>query len=146
MLGELTALALAVLVAADVVDTVIKPTHEYEMNEVRLAAWLRACHLSRSPPDSHFLSPSPPADKQVVKLGFITVLRTGLAYFLAKEIKEQEEVHQTREIIRTKSSLGLSLDRHNSGGLGHLSSHNSGVGLAKPSPPNTPGGPGKKEN
>jgi uncharacterized membrane protein len=63
MLGELTALALAVLVAADVVDTVIKPTHEYEMNEVRLAALLRACHLSRSPTDSLSLSPPPPTHR-----------------------------------------------------------------------------------
>ena len=75
MLGELTALALAILVAADVVDTVIKPTHAFDLDVV-------------------------------IKMGFITVLRTGLAYFLAKEIKEQEEVHKT--IVRSKSSLGFS--------------------------------------
>ena len=59
MLGEQTALALALLVAADVLDTVIKPSHAYEMNDV-------------------------------IKMGFLTVLRTGLAYFLAREIKELE--------------------------------------------------------
>ena len=37
MLGELTALALAVLVAADVVDTVIKPTHAYGNFSLRLS-------------------------------------------------------------------------------------------------------------
>lgn len=73
MLGELTALALGVLVAADVLETVIKPTHAYDMHSV-------------------------------LKMGFITVLRTGLAYFLAKEIKEQEEVL----IVRSKSTLGIS--------------------------------------
>mmetsp|Transcript_25658 Transcript_25658/g.35286 ORF Transcript_25658/g.35286 Transcript_25658/m.35286 type:complete len:363 (-) Transcript_25658:839-1927(-) len=62
MLGEQTALALALLVAADVLDTVIKPSHAYEMNDV-------------------------------IKMGFLTVLRTGLAYFLAREIKELETVH-----------------------------------------------------
>lgn len=62
MLGEQTALALALLVAADVLDTVIKPSHAYEMNDV-------------------------------IKMGFLTVLRTGLAYFLAREIKELEIGH-----------------------------------------------------
>ena len=74
MLGELTALALALLVAADVVDTVIKPSHAYEMSVV-------------------------------IKMGFITVLRTGLAYFLAHEIAEQENVL----IVRSKSTLGLDM-------------------------------------
>jgi len=67
MLGEQTALALALLVAADVLDTVIKPSHAYEMNDV-------------------------------IKMGFLTVLRTGLAYFLAREIKELETVHTTPKI------------------------------------------------
>ena len=62
MLSEQTALALALLVAADVLDTVIKPSHAYEMNDV-------------------------------IKMGFLTVLRTGVAYFLAREIKELEIVH-----------------------------------------------------
>jgi uncharacterized membrane protein len=56
-LGEQTALALAVLVAADVLDTVLKPAHAYELADV-------------------------------IKMGFVTMLRTGLAYFLALEIKE----------------------------------------------------------
>ena len=30
----------------------------------------------------------------VIKMGFVTVLRTGVAYFLAREIKELEEIHQ----------------------------------------------------
>lgn len=68
-LGELSALGLSMLVAADVVETVLKPTHAYEMNVV-------------------------------IKMGFITVLRTGLAYFLARELKEQEEV-----LVRSKSTL-----------------------------------------
>eukprot|EP01036_Dinobryon_divergens_P035712 gene35712-46328_t len=59
MLGEQTALALALLVAADVLDTVMKPSHAFEMNDV-------------------------------IKMGFLTVLRTGVAYFLAREIKELE--------------------------------------------------------
>lgn len=103
MLGELTALALAVLVAADVVDTVIKPTHAYEMNVV-------------------------------IKMGFITVLRTGLAYFLAREIKEQEEVHHN--IVRSKSVMGLermgALNTSGSFGGVYGTAH---TGSGKPSPP-----------
>jgi len=111
MLGELTALALAVLVAADVVETVIKPTHAYEMNVV-------------------------------IKMGFITVLRTGLAYFLAKEIKEQEEVHIN--LTRSKSSLGLdrqgvSREPSSFGGFG-MGLANVASSSGRPSPPGTPGG------
>ena len=62
MLGEQTALALALLVAADVLDTVMKPSHAFEINDV-------------------------------IKMGFLTVLRTGVAYFLAREIK-MVDVHQ----------------------------------------------------
>eukprot|EP01031_Cornospumella_fuschlensis_P043988 gene43988-53777_t len=61
MLGEQIALALALLVASDILDTVLKPSHAYEVLDV-------------------------------VKMGFVTILRTGLAYFLAREIKELEEV------------------------------------------------------
>lgn len=60
ILGEQIALALALLVASDILDTVLKPSHAYELLDV-------------------------------VKMGFVTILRTGLAYFLAKEIKELEE-------------------------------------------------------
>lgn len=83
-LGELTALALAILVAADVVDTCLQPTHAFDM-------------------------------AVVAKMGFITVLRTGLAYFLAKELKEQEEVL----IVRSKSTLGQDVII---AGLSHLHS------------------------
>jgi len=96
-----------VLVAADVVDTVIKPTHAYEMNVV-------------------------------IKMGFITVLRTGLAYFLAREIKEQEEVHHN--IVRSKSVMGLermgalntSMSMSGSFGGVYGTAH---TGSGKPSPP-----------
>ncbi len=63
MMGEQIALALGLLVASDILDTVIKPSHAYELLDV-------------------------------VKMGFVTVLRTGLAYFLAREIKDLEEDHQ----------------------------------------------------
>lgn len=66
MLGEQTALALAVLVAADVVDTVIKPSHAYDI-------------------------------PHVIKMGFVTILRTGLAYFLAHEMRELEDSHNAKE-------------------------------------------------
>lgn len=103
MLGELTALALAVLVAADVVDTVIKPTHAYEMNVV-------------------------------IKMGFITVLRTGLAYFLAREIKEQEEVHHN--IVRSKSVMGLErMGAMNTSGTFGGAYGRCDSGSGKPSPP-----------
>ena len=64
MLCEHTALALCILVAADVLDTVIKPVHAYLLADV-------------------------------VKMGFVTILRTGIAYFLARELKELEEDHST---------------------------------------------------
>jgi hypothetical protein len=63
VMGEQIALALALLVASDILDTVIKPSHAYELQDV-------------------------------VKMGFVTVLRTGLAYFLAREIKELEVDHE----------------------------------------------------
>lgn len=63
ILGEQIALALALLVASDILDTVLKPSHAYEVLDV-------------------------------VKMGFVTILRTGLAYFLAREIKELEEEHK----------------------------------------------------
>jgi uncharacterized membrane protein len=59
MLGEWTALALSLLVATDVLDTVLRPSHAFEMNDV-------------------------------LKMCLFTVIRTGVAYFLAKEIKELE--------------------------------------------------------
>lgn len=59
MLGEWTALALSLLVATDVLDTVLRPSHAFEMNDV-------------------------------LKMGLFTVIRTGVAYFLAKEIKDLE--------------------------------------------------------
>jgi hypothetical protein len=60
MLGEYTALALGLLVAADILDTVMQPAHSFEI-------------------------------AQVFKMGFVAALRTALAYFLGKEIKELEE-------------------------------------------------------
>jgi hypothetical protein len=58
--GEQTALALGLLVAADVLDTVMQPAHAFET-------------------------------ANVLKMGALAGLRTALAYFLGKEIKELEE-------------------------------------------------------
>lgn len=80
MLGEQTALALSVLVAADVLDTVIKPSHAYEMTDV-------------------------------IKMGFVTVLRTGVAYFLAREIKELEETHMEQTLTDGESLERLIAER-----------------------------------
>lgn len=98
ILGEQIALALALLVASDILDTVLKPSHAYDLLDV-------------------------------VKMGFVTVLRTGLAYFLAKEIKELEEGssgfrvcggernHQLGEIIHeTKTSSRRTSDSESEGG------------------------------
>lgn len=63
MMGEQIALALGLLVASDIIDTILRPTHAYELVDV-------------------------------MKMGFLTVLRTGLAYFLSREIKELEEDHE----------------------------------------------------
>lgn len=63
IMGEQISLALGLLVASDILDTVIKPSHAYELLDV-------------------------------VKMGFVTVLRTGLAYFLSHEIKDLEEDHR----------------------------------------------------
>lgn len=65
ILGEQIALALGLLVASDILDTVLKPSHAYELLDV-------------------------------IKMGFVTVLRTGLAYFLALEIKELEVEHHSK--------------------------------------------------
>lgn len=59
-------MALAILVASDILETVLKPLHAYDILDV-------------------------------VKMGFVTVLRTVLAYFLAKEIKELEESKTSRD-------------------------------------------------
>jgi len=60
MLGEHTSLALGILVAADVLDTVIKPAHSYGLEDM-------------------------------TKMFFLMTLRTTLAYFLGREMKELEE-------------------------------------------------------
>jgi uncharacterized membrane protein len=74
ILGELIAIALALLVATDIIDTVLKPSHAYDLLDV-------------------------------VKMGFVTVLRTGLAYFLAMEMKEIEEnKHTTKGRSRRRSN------------------------------------------
>ena len=54
------ALALMVMVAADVLETMVKPASKLDLT----------C---------------------IYKLGLIAVIRTGLAYFLGKEMKEIEE-------------------------------------------------------
>ena len=59
-LGSIITLALSILVASDVLDTLIKPVHKYTM-------------------------------ENLYKLLIVAVLRTGLAYFLGKEVKEVEE-------------------------------------------------------
>jgi hypothetical protein len=79
MLGEQIALALGLLVASDLLDTVLKPAHSFELMDV-------------------------------TKMGIIAVLRTGLAYFLAKEIKELEEEHKAHE----QHSHGHHDDHHHS--------------------------------
>jgi hypothetical protein len=57
----------------DIIDTVLKPSHAYDLLDV-------------------------------VKMGFVTVLRTGLAYFLAMEMKEIEEnKHTTNARSRRRS-------------------------------------------
>jgi hypothetical protein len=70
----------------------------------------------------------------VIKMGFITVLRTGLAYFLAKEIKEQEEVHNN--IVRSRSVMGLerfaSMSASGGGGGGSSSGKASPSGRLSP--------------
>ena len=41
----------------------------------------------------------------VIKMGFVTILRTGLAYFLAHEIKDLEETHEIKR--RRESEFDL---------------------------------------
>eukprot|EP00965_Chrysotila_dentata_P216674 6189513-Pleurochrysis_carterae.AAC.1 len=53
-------LSLTILVASDVIDTLIKPTHEYTL-------------------------------EALYKLAIVATIRTGLSYFLARELKEVEE-------------------------------------------------------
>ena len=82
MLCEHIALALCILVAADVLDTVIKPVHAYLLEDV-------------------------------TKMGFVTILRTGIAYFLAREVKELEWDHaphspKNANKRNTRGSSGLS--------------------------------------
>ncbi len=93
MLCEHTALALCVLVAADVLDTVIKPVHAYLLADV-------------------------------VKMGFVTILRTGIAYFLARELKELEEDHSTE---KGSSSRGIRRTASDHGRLHRSTSYGSGV-------------------
>lgn len=79
VLGEQTALALGILVAADVLDTVLKPAHAYDLQDV-------------------------------LKMGFVTLLRTGLAYFLSIEIKEIIHDHETKAIhsmVHSRSQMNL---------------------------------------
>uniref|UniRef100_A0A7S4AZN4 Uncharacterized protein n=1 Tax=Chrysotila carterae TaxID=13221 RepID=A0A7S4AZN4_CHRCT len=59
-LGSLIMLSLTILVASDVIDTLIKPTHEYTI-------------------------------EALYKLAIVATIRTGLSYFLARELKEVEE-------------------------------------------------------
>lgn len=62
-LGSVISFALTLLVAVDVLDTLLKPTHKHEM-------------------------------ATLYKLAIIASVRTGLAYFLGKEVKEcEEELH-----------------------------------------------------
>eukprot|EP01039_Chlorochromonas_danica_P000932 gene932-1014_t len=80
MMGEQIALALGLLVASDIIDTILRPTHAYELVDV-------------------------------MKMGFLTVLRTGLAYFLSREIKELEEDHEHHKSKLTRHHLE---ERHRS--------------------------------
>ena len=70
-LGSMITLGLTILVASDVLDTLIKPVHKYSM-------------------------------QTLYKLAIVAVIRTGLAYFLGKEleeIKEELEHHDGEKII-----------------------------------------------
>jgi uncharacterized membrane protein len=55
--GRLTAFALLLLVAADVLETLVHPLHDLKMDDL-------------------------------LKMGVVGVIRTGLAYFLGKEVEE----------------------------------------------------------
>ena len=59
-LGSMIALALMVMVAADVLETLVQPASELTL-------------------------------ETLYKLGLVAIIRTGLAYFLGKEMKEVEE-------------------------------------------------------
>jgi len=59
-LGSLIMLALTLLVASDVIETIVKPVHAYTF-------------------------------ESMYKLSIVAILRTGLSYFLAREVKELEE-------------------------------------------------------
>jgi uncharacterized membrane protein len=81
--GQFIALALTILVAADILETVVKPGHAYELVEM-------------------------------VKMAFITVIRTGIAYFLGLENKELEE--EQEHLTHHASGHGHG---HGSGDHGH---------------------------
>lgn len=69
-LGSMISLALMVMVAADVLETLVKPADKLTLT----------C---------------------IYKLGLIAVIRTGLAYFLGKEMKEIEEELEEHDGIKS---------------------------------------------
>ena len=49
----------------------------------------------------------------VIKMGFVTILRTGIAYFLAIELKELEEVHQDPQIHNNNNNNNNNYNNNN---------------------------------
>jgi hypothetical protein len=52
-------------------------------------------------------------------MGFVTTLRTGIAYFLARELKELEEVHQDPQIHNNNNYNNNNNNNNNNGYYNH---------------------------